>query len=137
MSPHVESVYFTFSGLFLSRSASIKVFGLDEACTDFESLSFTLRCIREQPGEGILYGAAARCRLLWIEWRTCGPRMRLPEPGSDVDVTFELPRGLPGTCLRDVYPTYWELQVEGKSGAGRYDERFLVPIYAEDSLGDG
>lgn len=105
-------------------------FGLDEACSAFESLWFTLRCIREEPAGSLLPRRSAFCKLVWVENRKCGPGLRLPAPGSDVDVAFELPPGLPGTRLRDPFPTYWELRVAGKSGAGPYEEHFLVPIYA-------
>jgi hypothetical protein len=118
------------------RPIAVRV-GLGESGSAVEQMDVVLRCVVEVAVTGEPRTRHARWHGVERDVRH-GSRVRLfpplalPERGSDVELTFEPPPGLPGTCLRAEHPTYWELQVITRGGAGRQSYRFLLPVYESD-----
>jgi hypothetical protein len=50
-------------------------------------------------------------------------------PGVHRRVEFDVPAGVPGTAISSANPSYWAIEIRGRTRAGPYEERFLVPVY--------
>ncbi len=102
-----------------------------------DSLRVVLRCLSRSSGRSGLEW----CRTAWKVDDDLTPNsvgvvyskavdVTAPPPESDVDVTFELRPGLPGTDLSAWDRTCWELEVVGVA-------KFLLPVYDDAAAGRG
>ncbi len=87
----------------------------------------TLRCIEEKirysgkhdtDGQIVCYEAYA----VEHEFNTDGV--------GQVNISFSLPKDVPGTNFKDDLPTYWELIVKSISRSPKYERVFLMPVYS-------
>ncbi len=104
-----------------------------------ENLRFHLRCVRESasplpPVLSAFLMSDAEGEELWCRCPTAPlDPATVSEPDSDIELHFSPPAEAPGTSLAATYPTYWELLVEGDTNVGRYEDRFLIPVYDADA----
>jgi hypothetical protein len=49
---------------------------------------------------------------------------------GQANISFSLPKDVPGTNFKDDLPTYWELTVESISRSPKYERVFLMPVYS-------
>jgi hypothetical protein len=54
-------------------------------------------------------------------------------PGVHRRVEFDVPRDAAGTAISSANPSYWAVEIRGRTRAGPYEERFLVPVYERPS----
>ncbi len=116
--------------------------GLSEQGSAVSWMEVTLRCVRERvvrwTAQKARTGAQRRRgntllvrETLW----SCAARLSRPDlvpaPGSDIDLEFQPPAGLPETSLSRQPATYWELQVLTRDGNSTQEYRFLLPVYGE------
>jgi hypothetical protein len=57
-------------------------------------------------------------------------------PGVHRRVEFDVPAGAAGTAISSANPSYWALEIRGRTRAGPYEERFLVPVYEKPAAVD-
>ncbi len=90
--------------------------------------SIVLACTQETP-QFPRFGVADHFsrRQLWLS-EPRNSEAFPPDPGSEVTVRFDLPGDLPTTALRGDPQVRWELRLRGRTGAGRCDETFLLPV---------
>jgi hypothetical protein len=50
-------------------------------------------------------------------------------PGVHRRVEFDVPADAPGTAISSANPSWWAVEIRGRTRAGPYEERFLVPVY--------
>lgn len=96
----------------------------------FHEMRIDLECLTERLVP-LPIGRWTRCLRLHGDTQLRRQGDLLPEPGSGIEIEFEIPSGLPGTHLSAPFPTYWQLRVRGPTTAGAYDETFLLPVYEE------
>jgi hypothetical protein len=92
----------------------------------FDRLALTLQCVRERRRLRGLWPPEARRVLA----ETVVRHDESPPSPFTIPVTFDVPADAPGTDFGVDAPTYWELAVEGEVAGLRYEDVFLVPIYA-------
>ena len=98
---------------------------------DFDELSLTLRCVREQyitSGSGSNRKTEVVCFELYSETKTFS-RAQLAAYSQEIPVEFALPQSQPVTALASAPPTYWEIEANGKSSRAPFEAFFLVPVY--------
>lgn len=98
-------------------------FGQSPRAVCFRSLCLSLTCRTDEyvaAGYMLKYRSANVSRTLEAH--------EIPEPGSDVEIDFDLPSHAPGSEIRQDEVTYWLLEVVGETSGPAYRETFLVPV---------
>jgi hypothetical protein len=106
-------------------------FGFEEGGASFEHVRYVLRRYVESPdGER---GRGARCdAVAQIEFAP--PEGLLPGPDQYVTLAFDIPADAGGTRLSARWPSYWELEVVGRTNRGPYRVLFLIPVYERPAV---
>jgi hypothetical protein len=99
----------------------------------FDRATFTLQCVEETPRWGGL--RAPRVRRLFAT--SIEKHEELPPSPFQLELEFDVPADARGADFLGPPSVYWELSVEGEGPGFRYDEEFLVPIYAADASAAG
>jgi hypothetical protein len=101
-------------------------FAVSEGGASFRRARFHLRHVREHVAHGWIRAALTQSTIVIDR-----PPGMLPGPEEEIELTFDVPEGAPGTRLSDPdsEPSYWVLDVVADTSAGPFTESFLVPIY--------
>jgi hypothetical protein len=100
--------------------------------SDFEELTLTLRCVQERyitSGSGQNRKTEVVCFELWGQSQALSRSQLAAFSGQDIPLEFALPESQPSTTLASAPPTYWEIEVNGKSSHASFEAFFLVPVY--------
>jgi hypothetical protein len=100
--------------------------------SDFEALTLTLRCVREQyvtTGSGKNRSSRVVCYELYQDATTLTRDRLVGFAGGEIPVEFRLPVGQHTTSFSSTPPIYWEIEARGQSGKVSYEAYFLVPAY--------
>jgi len=108
--------------------------GVSDGGAEIRDATLTLRHFRESRDGTGSGGGLPLCTLAVQESGTPAPRDFLH--GVDQRVAFDVPADAPGTVISSAHPSYWELEVRGRTSAGLYEERFLVPVYERPRTSD-
>ncbi len=116
-------------------SLTVRVGKLDGGAWQ-KGVDFTLRCVETQgPRWGRLkqlWSGAVGEEITLHEESVFLRAADLPLPGSDIDLSFDLPPGLPGTSLSADLPCRWELHMTCPRAVSDDGHTFLLPVYADD-----
>jgi hypothetical protein len=97
----------------------------------FDHLAFTLQCVVETPR----LGGLVRPDIRRVFAQTIQRGDDLPAGSFDIDLVFDVPADAPGADPLATPAVYWELAVLGEGPGFRYEDVFLVPIYARPADG--
>ena len=107
-------------------------FSTSRATFEFNSMTFTLRCVEEQTETyrttDQSTGTRTRCDQLWADEVVLeggGGRY-----GGEFPISFKLPDGDYGSRLIDTPERYWELEVKADTPGLDFAALFLLPVYA-------
>lgn len=95
----------------------------------FENVEMTLRCVVETPRRRGLLRPSVSCPFS----ATRHFADELPDAAITLHARFDVPPGLPGADPYGEPAVFWELVVAGERPGSRFDETFLVPVYAPPS----
>jgi hypothetical protein len=121
---------------FLGETLSARL-GSDRAVGKYSRLVVTLRCLEvrrvvvsdSEDGETVKMGCYQRYAVT----------RELPAgeltPGTEVEATFELPRGDYATQLTGSEPRYWTIEVNAETPGIDFKATFVVPVYAKPRPG--
>ena len=108
--------------------------GVTDGGAEIRDAEIVLRHFRESrdgtgPGSGLPLATATIAAIEPL------PDGTLP-PGVHRPVAFDVPADAPGTAIASANPSYWMLEIRGRTRAGLYEDRFLVPLYARPVAGE-
>ena len=92
----------------------------------FERIDLTLRCVIETPRPGGRLRPALTCPFS-VTRRFAD---ELPDGSVLLHARFDVPAGLPAADPLGEPAVFWELLVSAERPGSRFDETFLVPVYA-------
>lgn len=116
---------------FLGSTLSARLFAPNHLA-DFDQLTLTLRCVREQyitSGTGSNRKTEVVCFELYSDSKTLSRAQLAAYSGREIPVEFTLPQSQPTTSLASAPPTYWEIEANAKSTRAPFEAFFLVPVY--------
>src|SRR5262249_2983795 len=99
---------------------------------DLDEIAFTLRCVQERyitdnsNGE---HTTRVVCFELYNDSQTLSRSQLAAYSLQGIPLEFTLPESAPSTFLASAPPTYWEIEVAGKSPHAKLEAFFLVPVY--------
>ena len=89
-------------------------------------LSVTLRCIEERVRYSSKYDTEGQI----VCYEIYADESKFTTDGTGrANIYFPLPQDLPGTKLKEDFPTYWELVIKSISRWPKYKRVFLLPVY--------
>lgn len=102
--------------------------GVSEGGAEIRDAEIVLRHYRESrdgtgPGSGLPLSTAVIAAT-----EPAGPST-FP-PGVHRKVEFDIPADAAVTSIASAHPSYWMLEIRGRTRAGPYEDRILVPLYA-------
>ena len=92
----------------------------------------TLRCLQDEevPRPPDAHGNQAPPELKPFSVYSQTREIPLPDtPLRHLDVAFDLPRDVPGTCLAHQWPIYWQIVLEVPLAGPDFETVFLAPVY--------
>lgn len=102
---------------------------------DLDEITFTLRCVQERyitTNTNRSRTTNVVCFELYSESQTFSHSQLAPYASHGVPLEFTIPQptpSTPSTFLASAPPTYWEIEVSGKSQRVNLQAFFLLPIY--------
>ncbi len=103
-------------------------FGVSGGGVEIRNATFVLRHFEESrdgtgPGGGLPHCTAS------VD-EADPPADRVFVPGVDQRLFFDIPAAAPATSISAWRPSYWEMEIRGDTREGPWEERVLVPVYA-------
>ena len=96
-------------------------------------LTCVLRCIRESYIAMQSQGNSSSqvvCTALHEQTVEITDELAHASHDRSIPIAFELPADAPATCLAEMPPTYWQLEISAETPGVNLDSRFLLPVYA-------
>jgi len=103
-------------------------FSTSRSGAHFESIAFHLRHYEERPGKTLdsVHDVVCTHEAAYV----LPDDVPAPGAGEAVVAHFDLPEDVPVTDLLASVPSWWELEVSGKTSCGQYSEHFRAPVFA-------